>query len=134
MKSVNQEKKMVTGKSEKQQVIAFIDYENCSNLTEIALNIYTELIIFAGAKQNNVALPVNAFPEAVKVTLRHVSEVSRTMLIFIWYWSWGSVYATTGRRRNTILFPLTRDMTVLSGHCRRAGFAAVASPRIRRHQ
>ncbi len=125
---------MVTGKSEKQQVIAFIDYENCSNLTEIALNIYTELIIFAGAKQNNVALPVNAFPEAVKVTLRHVSEVSRTMLIFIWYWSWGSVYATTGRRRNTILFPLTRDMTVLSGHCRRAGFAAVASPRIRRHQ
>lgn len=52
---------MVTGKSEKQQVIAFIDYENCSNLTEIALNIYTELIIFAGAKQNNVALPVNAF-------------------------------------------------------------------------
>ncbi len=32
---------MVTGKSEKQQVIAFIDYENCSNLTEIALNIYT---------------------------------------------------------------------------------------------
>lgn len=28
---------MVTGKSEKQQVIAFIDYENCSNLTEIAL-------------------------------------------------------------------------------------------------
>ena len=134
MKSVNQEKKIVTGKSEKQQVIAFIDYENCSNLTEIALNIYTELIIFAGAKQNNVALPVNAFPEAVKVTLRHVSEVSRTMLIFIWYWSWGSVYATTGRRRNTILFPLTRDMTVLSGHCRRAGFAAVASPRIRRHQ
>lgn len=125
---------MVTGKSEKQQVIAFIDYENCSNLTEIALNIYTELIIFAGAKQNNVALPVNAFPEAVKVTLRHVSEVSRTMLIFIWYWSWGSVYATTGRRRNTILFPLTRDMTVLSGHRRRAGFAAVASPRIRRHQ
>lgn len=59
VKSVNQEKKMVTGKSEKQQVIAFIDYENCSNLTEIALNIYTELIIFAGAKQNNVALPVN---------------------------------------------------------------------------
>lgn len=50
MKSVNQEKKIVTGKSEKQQVIAFIDYENCSNLTEIALNIYTELIIFAGAK------------------------------------------------------------------------------------
>ncbi len=35
---------MATGKSEKQQVIAFIDYENCSNLTEIALNIYTELI------------------------------------------------------------------------------------------
>lgn len=31
---------MATGKSEKQQVIAFIDYENCSNLTEIALNIY----------------------------------------------------------------------------------------------
>ena len=57
-----------------------------------------------------------------------------TMLIFIWYWSWGSVYAITGRRRNTILFPLTRDMTVLSGHCRRAGFAAAASPRIRRHQ
>ncbi len=49
---------MATGKSEKQQVIAFIDYENCSNLTEISLNIYTELIIFAGAKQNNVALPV----------------------------------------------------------------------------
>lgn len=134
MKSVNQEEKMATGKSEKQQVIAFIDYENCSNLTEISLNIYTELIIFAGAKQNNVALPVNAFPEAVKITLRHVSEVSGTMLIFIWCWSWGSVYATTGRRRNTILFPLTRDMTVLSGHCRRAGFAAVASPRIRRHQ
>ncbi|MCV4654854.1 hypothetical protein OFM13_26190 [Escherichia coli] len=44
---------MATGKSEKQQVIAFIDYENCSNLTEISLNIYTELIIFAGAKQNN---------------------------------------------------------------------------------
>lgn len=61
MKSVNQEEKMATGKSEKQQVIAFIDYENCSNLTEISLNIYTELIIFAGAKQNNVALPVNAF-------------------------------------------------------------------------
>ncbi|WP_341823125.1 PIN domain-containing protein [Escherichia coli] len=73
---------MVTGKSEKQQVIAFIDYENCSNLTEIALNIYTELIIFAGAKQNNVALPVNAFPEAVKVTLRHVSEVSRNNVDF----------------------------------------------------
>lgn len=44
---------MATGKSEKQQVIAFIYYENCSNLTEISLNIYTELIIFAGAKQNN---------------------------------------------------------------------------------
>ncbi|EIL6850509.1 hypothetical protein LL742_005103, partial [Escherichia coli] len=73
---------MVTGKSEKQQVIAFIDYENCSNLTEIALNIYTELIIFAGAKQNNVALPVNSFPEAVKVTLRHVSEVSRNNVDF----------------------------------------------------
>lgn len=51
MKSVNQEEQMVTGKSEKQQVIAFIDYENCSNLTEIALNIYTELIIFAGANR-----------------------------------------------------------------------------------
>ncbi|MED8790996.1 PIN domain-containing protein, partial [Escherichia coli] len=73
---------MATGKSEKQQVIAFIDYENCSNLTEISLNIYTELIIFAGAKQNNVALPVNAFPEAVKVTLRHVSEVSRNNVDF----------------------------------------------------
>lgn len=73
---------MATGKSEKQQVIAFIDYENCSNLTEISLNIYTELIIFAGAKQNNVALPVNAFPEAVKITLRHVSEVSRNNVDF----------------------------------------------------
>ena len=41
---------MATGKSEKQQVIAFIDYENCSNLTEISLNIYTELVIFTGAK------------------------------------------------------------------------------------
>lgn len=134
MKSVNQEEKMATGKSEKQQVIAFIDYENCSNLTEISLNIYTELIIFAGAKQNNVALPVNAFPEAVKVHSGMSVTSPGTMLIFIWYWSWGSVYATTGRRRNTILFPLTRDMTVLPGHCRRAGFAAVASPRIRRHQ
>ncbi len=28
---------MVTVKSEKQQVIAFIDYENCSNLTEIGI-------------------------------------------------------------------------------------------------
>ncbi|WP_236943058.1 PIN domain-containing protein, partial [Escherichia sp. MOD1-EC6096] len=41
-----------------------------------------ELIIFAGAKQNNVILPVNAFPEAVKVTLRHVSEVSRNNVYF----------------------------------------------------
>lgn len=92
---------MVAGKSEKQQVIAFIDYENCSNLTEISLNIYTELIIFAGAKQCR---------------------------------SRSSVYATAGRRRNTILFPLTGDITVLSGHCRRAGFSAAASPRIRCHQ
>lgn len=70
---------MVAGKSEKQQVIVFINYENCNHLTEIALNIYTELIIFAGGKQNNVALSVNAFPEAVKVTLWHVSEVSRNL-------------------------------------------------------
>ncbi|HAV2168459.1 TPA: hypothetical protein JHK21_004479 [Escherichia coli] len=68
VKCVNQKEEVVTRKSEKQQVIAFIDYENCSNLTEVALNIYTELIIFAGAKQNNEALPVNAFPEAVRVT------------------------------------------------------------------
>ena len=134
IKCVNQKEEVVTRKSEKQQVIAFIDYENCSNLTEVALNIYTELIIFAGAKQNNVALPVNAFHEAVRVTLRHVSEVSRNNVDFHLVLELGHVYATTGRRRNTILFPLTRDMTVLSGHCRRAGFAAVASPRIRRHQ
>lgn len=134
IKCANQKEEVVTRKSEKQQVIAFIDYENCSNLTEVALNIYTELIIFAGAKQNNVALPVNAFHEAVRVTLRHVEKSPGTMLIFILYWSWGSVYATTDRRRNTILFLLTRDMTVLSGHCRRAGFAAVVSPRIRCHQ
>ena len=47
IKCVNQKEEVVTRKSEKQQVIAFIDYENCSNLTEVALNIYTELIIFA---------------------------------------------------------------------------------------
>ena len=35
-----------------------------------------------GREQNNVALPVNAFPEAVKVTLRHVSEVSRNNVDF----------------------------------------------------
>ena len=45
IKCVNQKEEVVTRKSEKQQVIAFIDYENCSNLTEVALNIYTELII-----------------------------------------------------------------------------------------
>ncbi|KDT08141.1 hypothetical protein AB54_4931 [Escherichia coli 2-011-08_S1_C3] len=46
IKCANQKEEVVTRKSEKQQVIAFIDYENCSNLTEVALNIYTELIIF----------------------------------------------------------------------------------------
>ena len=40
IKCVNQKEEVVTRKSEKQQVIAFIDYENCSNLTEVALNIY----------------------------------------------------------------------------------------------
>ena len=39
IKCVNQKEEVVTRKSEKQQVIAFIDYENCSNLTEVALNI-----------------------------------------------------------------------------------------------
>lgn len=82
IKCANQKEEVVTRKSEMQQVIAFIDYENCSNLTEVALNIYTELIIFAGAKQNNVALPVNAFHEAVRVTLRHVREVSRNNVDF----------------------------------------------------
>lgn len=134
MKSVNQEKKIVTGKSEKQQVIAFIDYENCSNLTEIALNIYTELIIFAGAKQNNVALPVNAFPEAVKVTLRHVSEVSRNNVDFHLVLELGQCVCRYGPEKEYHIVSADKDMTVLSGHCRRAGFAAVASPRIRRHQ
>lgn len=90
-----------------------------------------ELIIFASAKQNNVALPVNAFPEAVKVTLRHVSEVSRNNVDFHLVLELGQCVCHYGPEKE---YHIVRGMTVLSGHCRRAGFAAVASPRIRRHQ
>lgn len=76
------EKVNINREKNTENCIALIDYENCSNLTEIPLNIYTELIIFSGAKQNNVALPVSAFPEAVKLTLRHVSETSRNNVDF----------------------------------------------------
>ncbi len=38
IKCANQKEEVVTRKSEKQQVIAFIDYENCSNLTEVFFN------------------------------------------------------------------------------------------------
>ncbi len=69
---------MATGKSEKQQVIAFIDYENCSNLTEISLNIYTELIIFAGAKQNNAYFherrSLNNFHRDRVITFEQIAE------------------------------------------------------------
>ncbi|EMU65764.1 hypothetical protein ECMP0215527_0397 [Escherichia coli MP021552.7] len=76
------EKVNINREKNTENCIALIDYENCSNLTEIPLNIYTELIIFSGEKQNNVALPVSAFPEAVKLTLRHVSETSRNNVDF----------------------------------------------------
>ena len=52
------EKVNINREKNTENCIALIDYENCSNLTEIPLNIYTELIIFSGAKQNNVALCV----------------------------------------------------------------------------
>ena len=129
-----QEEKMATGKSEKQQVIAFIDYENCSNLTEISLNIYTELIIFAGAKQNNVALPVNAFPEAVKVTLRHVSEVSRNNVDFHLVLELGQCVCHYGPEKEYHIISADKGYDGIVRTLQAAGFAAVASPRIRRHQ
>ena len=54
IKCVNQKEEVVTRKSEKQQVIAFIDYENCSNLTEVALNVSVNRLPYVAIRQELV--------------------------------------------------------------------------------
>ena len=76
------EKVNINREKNTENCIALIDYENCSNLTEIPLNIYTELIIFSGAKQNNVALPayfherrsLNNFHRDRVITFEQIAE------------------------------------------------------------
>lgn len=65
-----------------ERCIALIDYENCSNLKNISLKEYTELIIFTGSLQQNVVLPVNLFPDNVKISIRQTSGVSKNNVDF----------------------------------------------------
>mgnify|MGYP004445181215 CR=1 FL=1 len=65
-----------------ERCIALIDYENCSNLKNISLKEYTELIIFTGPLQQNVVLPVNLFPDNVKISIRQTSGVSKNNVDF----------------------------------------------------
>ncbi|EGB40003.1 gpF1 [Escherichia coli H120] len=65
-----------------ERCIALIDYENCSNLKNISLKEYTELIIFTGPLQQNVVLPayfherrsLNNFHRDRVITFEQIAE------------------------------------------------------------
>ena len=73
--------KVIRGK-DTETCIALIDYENCSNLKNISLKEYTELIIFTGPLQQSVVLPVNTFRGDVKISIRQASGVSKNNVDF----------------------------------------------------
>ncbi|WP_096980359.1 PIN domain-containing protein [Escherichia coli] len=62
--------------------IALIDYENCSNLKGISFSDYAEIIIFIGPLQQSVVLPVNAFLDGAKITVRQICHVSKNNVDF----------------------------------------------------
>lgn len=72
----------ITRGKDAERCIALIDYENCSNLKNISLKEYTELIIFTGPLQQNVVLPVNLFPDNLKISIRQTSGVSKNNIDF----------------------------------------------------
>ncbi len=73
---------MINSESDIKTCIALIDYENCSNLKNISLKEYAELIIFAGPLQQSIALPVNTFPDSVKISIRQIRGVSKNNVDF----------------------------------------------------
>ena len=72
---------ITTGKDWKLR-IAFIDYENCSSLTNICPGIYSEIVIFSERHQKMVSLPVRGLMEAVKITVRHAEGISKNNVDF----------------------------------------------------
>lgn len=96
-----------------ERCIALIDYENCSNLKNISLKEYTELIIFTGPLQQNVVLPVNSFPDNVKISIRQTSGVSKNNVDFHLVPEPGRMTCCGEGVIHTILFQQMRDMTGL---------------------
>lgn len=86
-------------KANKRICISLIDYENCSNLKNICLDIYQNIVIFSGKNQNIISLPVSGLTEDVKITVRHIEGISKNNVDFHLVLELGQLVSRYGEER-----------------------------------
>lgn len=86
-------------KANKRICISLIDYENCSNLKNICLDIYQNIVIFSGKNQNIISLPVSGLTEDVKITVRHTEGISKNNVDFHLVLELGQLVSRYGEER-----------------------------------